>query len=111
MQYLNLSKKDSIDYDKQKYVIKKDAISVSKSGKALVIFSVNKPEPLKLEYNSAEWITSENMRNIINNELIKKLMQTSDSIKDMLLLFGSIGGIIAGIASAVMLLKTYGLIK
>lgn len=80
-------------------------------GKVLYIFSENKPSPLKLTYNRQEWLSSETIMNLINNKYIQLLMKaTQTGIKDMLLIYGAIGGILAGCSSILILLKTFGVI-
>ena len=71
------------------------------------IFSEGKPTPLTVKYNKLEWLSSESMMAIINNKLIQKLVQPSNTLVDNLILFGSIGGMIAGISSILILLKTF----
>lgn len=95
------------EYDKKTYFLKEDSSMLNSRGKSLHIFSEGKPSPLTIKYNKAEWITSGSMMAIINNKLIQKLVQPVNAFVDNLLLFGSIGGMIAGIASILILLKTF----
>ena len=95
-------------YNNKKYALG-EAI-LNRRGKALYIFSVNKPSPMSISYNKAKWLSSESLMSVINNKLVQQLVKTTDSLKDSLLLFGAIGGMIAGIASVIILLKTFGVI-
>lgn len=98
----------SYTYLQKKYMLADNCSLLNKKGKSLFIFSENKPAPLKLGYNESKWLTSESIMSILNNDLIQKLVKTSDAFKDSLILFGAIGGLIAGIASIVILLKQFG---
>lgn len=94
----------------KEYLLMENCGVVNTKGKALYMFSENKPQPMKLEYNNSKWVTSDSMMSILNNELIQKLVNPSNSLKDSLILFGAIGGIIAGIASVLIMLKQFGVI-
>jgi hypothetical protein len=98
----------SYSHLQKKYLLADNCSLLNKKGKSLFIFSENKPAPLKLRYNASTWLTSESIMSILNNDLIQKLVKTSDSFKDSLIMFGAIGGFIAGIASVVILLKQFG---
>ena len=97
-------------YDKCKYILDDKVGLLNRKGKSLYIFSKGKPQGMKIEYNGAKWLSSESMMAVINNKLIQKLVQTQDSFIDKLLLFGAIGGMLAGIASTLILLKQFGVI-
>ncbi len=99
---------NSYTHNQKKYMLADNCSLLNKKGKSLFIFSENKPVPLKLSYNDNKWLTSESIMSILNNDLIQKLVKTSDSFKDGLILLGAIGGFIAGIASIVILLKQFG---
>ena len=94
-------------HNKMTYFLKEDSSMLNKRGKSLHIFSRGKPNPMVVKYNKAEWITSDSMMAIINNKLIQKLVQPSNAFVDNLILFGSIGGMIAGISCILILLKTF----
>ena len=111
MLHVNLKNLDDYSYKNSMYFLTDKGSMTNKKGKALYVFSEGKPEPMVISYNKNEWVTSESLMAIINNKLIQKLVQTSDSFKDTLLLWGSIGGIMAGIASVLILLKQFGIIK
>lgn len=98
----------SYTYRQKKYLLADNCSLLNKKGKSLFVFSENKPAPMKLGYNESKWLTSESIMSILNNDLIQKLVKTSDSFKDSLILFGAIGGMIAGIASVVIMLKQFG---
>ncbi len=96
--------------DNRKYVISDDTGLLNKKGRSLYIFSEGKPQGLKFGYNTSSWLSSDSLMSVINNKLIQKLVQTSDAFSDKLILFGAIGGMIAGIASVLILLKQFGVI-
>jgi len=95
--------------DKKYFLSDKTAILNSK-GKAFFIFSENKPEPMKISYNDNKWVTSDSLLAIINNKLIQQLVKTTSELEDKLILFGAIGGMIAGVSSVLILLKQFGVI-
>lgn len=98
----------SYTHEEKKYLLADNCSLLNKKGKSLFIFSENKPAPLKLSYNESKWLTSESMMSILNNDLIQKLVSTTNDFKDGLIMFGAIGGMIAGIASVVVMLKQFG---
>ena len=106
----NFKNTDIIPFAKKTYINVKESALLSDKGKALLIYSDNNPMPLKIKYNTAEWLSSETLMETINNELIKLMVQLQDKIKDIFLIIGAIGGLIAGIASVIILLRTYGAI-
>lgn len=77
---------------------------------SLYIYSEGKPQPLIIDYNTSKWLSSDSMMSVINNKLIQKLVQPSNKALDSLMLFGALGGILAGISSALILLKTFGVL-
>ena len=97
-------------HNKKEYLLPDDSSILSSQGRSLFIFSEGKPNPLKIGYNKAAWVSSDSMMSIINNKLIQKLVQLSDKFRDNFLLIGAVGGMIAGISSIVILLKTFGVI-
>lgn len=98
----------SYTHNQKKYLLADNCSLLNKKGKSLFIFSENKPAPMKISYNESKWLTSESIMSILNNTLIQKLVKTSDSLKDNFILIGAVGGMIAGIASIVILLKQFG---
>ncbi len=102
-----LSELSKFKHKGKEYLLAEDSSLVNKKGKALFVFSENKPAPLKLEYNHSKWLTSESIMSILNNDLIQKLVRTTGSLADQLILYGAIGGMIAGISSVVILLKVF----
>ena len=101
---------DTYSFKNKKYFLTNESGLLTSRGKALYVFSENKPQPMKLEYNNAKWLTSDSMMSIINNKLIQKLVRTEDPFFDKLILFGAIGGLIAGMASILILLKQFGVL-
>lgn len=103
-----LKDSSTYSYGGKKYIIGEGILN--KRGKALHIFSENKPNALDIKYNTAKWLSSESLMSVINNKLIQQLVRTSDTFTDKLILFGALGGILAGISSAIILLKQFGVI-
>ncbi len=108
--YDSVAGKTSYTHLQKKYLLADDCSMLNNKGKSLFVFSENKPAPLKLGYNESKWLTSESLMSILNNDLIQKLVRTTDSLKDGLIMFGAIGGLIAGISSIVIMLKQFGVI-
>lgn len=104
----NVRGMNSYTHLNKKYLLADNCSLLNKKGKSLFIFSENKPAPMKLSYNESTWLTSESIMSILNNDLIQKLVKTSDALRDGFILFGAVGGMIAGIASIVILLKQFG---
>lgn len=104
----NIKETASYKNKSKSYIVGKGILN--RRGKGLYIYSDNKPNPMNIEYNSTKWLSSESLMAVINNNLIQKLVQPADAFKDKLLLFGAIGGIVAGLASVVVLLKTTGVL-
>ena len=108
MVFDKIGSKSMYENEGKKYVLG-DAI-LNRKGKALYIFSNNKPAPLSISYNKAKWLNSESLMAVINNKLVQQLVKTTDNFKDSLILFGAIGGMIAGLASVLILLKQFGVL-
>ena len=105
-------KLDNTSYNdnEKKYFLKSDCSLLNNKGKKLFIFSKNKPQPMKLKYNSNEWLDSDALMASINNELIKMMVNPKNPVKDMVILLGAVGGMIAGISTVLILLKQFGVI-
>lgn len=94
---------------KSSYINKKPRLN--SRGKALQIWTENKPQPSVIEHNKLEWLSADALTAVINNEIIKRLVELSSKLKDTLLLLGSISGIIGAMASITVLLIQLGVIK
>lgn len=101
---------DKKEIDNKVYFLTENHGILNRKGKALFIFSENRPNPLQLGYNSAKWLTGESLMGIINNKLAQQIVKPKDNFKDILYLYGSIGGLIAGLASVIILLIQLGVI-
>ncbi len=92
------------------YFLSEDSSLLSEKGKALFIFSENKPHPLKLTYNKSSWLDSESLKNLINNNLLQMLLKANKR-ESFIVIIGAIGGIIAGLASVITLIIVSGAFK
>ena len=92
----------------QIYKVSPEAGILNRKGKALYIYSEGNPVPMQLAYNKASWLDSGSLHAVINNDLIKKILQPTTALEDGIILIGAIGGIIAGCCSLVVLLKVLG---
>ena len=106
----NLSGKVEEKINKGSYILMEKCGLLNKRGKALYIFAENKPQPLKITYDKTEWLDSESLMGVINNKLVQQIIKPSESLKDTLFLFGAIGGLVAGLASIIILLIQLGVI-
>ncbi len=111
MHYKKLYGKDDEIIDKRKYVLQDKCGLLNTAGKVLYLFFENKPQPLKILHGKDIELNAESLHAITENKLIKKVISPSDDIKDSMLLFGAIGGMIAGLASIVILLIQLGVLK
>lgn len=111
LHYEKLKDMDKLKLGDEVYFLGDKNAKLSAKGRALYIFSKGKPAPLHISYNKAEWLDSKSLMSAINNELIKMMVKPAESFKDQLMLFGALGGILAGIASVLILLKQFGVIK
>ncbi len=111
MHYLNFTGKGRITVEGKTYVLAQDCGKLNSKGKALYVFSENKPTPLNWEYNKAKWLDADTLMSVINNDIVKQIVKPTDAARDMLILLGAIGGILAGLASILILLIQVGVIK
>lgn len=100
--------KDKITLMKKDYILTPECSLLNQKGKSLHIFSENVAAPMNIAYKKSEWLDAESLKAIMNNKLVQMIVQPRDSAKDMLIMYGAIGGIIAGVASIVIILKTAG---
>lgn len=107
----NIQDKNSFNYNDKKYLLTDDVKLLNRSGKALVIYSEGKPTALKLTHNKADWLSSDSIMGILNNELVKQIVKPQDAVKDLIILLGAIGGMIAGLAAVLLLLIQAGVIN
>lgn len=99
----NFAGKTKISREKAVYYLSEDGGMVNKRGKSLYVFSENKPQPMKLKYNKSQWLDSTSLKGMINNDLVQLIIKSGKK-DDMLLVLGAIGGLIAGLASVIILL-------
>lgn len=80
-------------------------------GKAFFLFSENNPAGAKIiEHKKVEWLDGKSLTGFINNKLAQQIIKPTDKLIDTLIVIGAIGGIIAGLASVVILLIETGVI-
>lgn len=106
-----LSQYDKFTHKKKVYFLVQNIALLNEKGKALYIFSEDKPTPLEIGYNKNQWLSSANLMSIINNEVAKKIVKESNKFSDILTMFGSLGGILVGVSSVLVLLIVTGVIK
>lgn len=99
------------NYNKNTYHLDPDAGLLSQKGKALYHFSENKPTPLKIHYSKVDWLDAESLSAMINNNIVQQIIKPQDKFIDLLHILGSIGGLLAGLSSVLILLIVSGVIK
>lgn len=110
IKYTKLKDAKKVDYADGEYKLVEDSAILNRKGKSLYVFSVGNPVPLLLRYKKAEWLSSESIKAMLNNELIQKIVNPVNSTEKVLLLIGALGGIIAGLASLIILAMELGII-
>lgn len=97
------------EYDKGYYVKDETCAFLRKSGKTLYIYSMGNPLPLKtLDHKKAEWLSSDALMPVINNEHIKKVVTTTKDVKDSLLILGAIASVVCVIITGLIASKIFG---
>ena len=91
-------------YKGGRYMLPPQTARLNKRGKALYIHSEGKAEPLDISHQKPQWLNADSIQAIINNDMIQKILTPKNPALDLLIIIGSIGGIIAGFASVVHLL-------
>lgn len=102
---------ETLKMNEKIYYLQEKAGIVNRRGKALFIFSEGQPQPLHISYNKTNWLDSDSLMAVINNKLVQQIVKPTDSFKDNLILFGAIGGILAGMASLLILLIQLGVVN
>lgn len=108
---VRLKGKTKIILHNKTYYLNPEGGILNHRGKALYVFSISNPIPLRLRFKESEWLDSESLTGVINNKMVQKILTPQDSFIDTLLLIGAIGGIIAGISGVIILLMQLGVIK
>jgi hypothetical protein len=80
-------------------------------GKVLSIHNKGKPQPLLISYNETKWLDNASLNSIMTNEMIPKLLQPKDLLKEVLLLLSVIFSFVACITVIIVALKLFGVIK
>ena len=111
LRYVNLKGTEEIAYQGGTYVVKGNFVPpLNKSGKALFKFSVNNPQPETLAHSPAKEIDSKTIMSIINNKLVQILMSLQSSFVAMQWIM-LIASCVGAIASSLVALKAFGVIK
>ena len=108
---ISLKGKQTIARKENEYVLQPDKGLLNSRGKALYIFSEGKPAPLKLDYNSHEWLDSKSIMGVLQNKYVQQIVKPTDKFVDLILILGAIGGFLAFIASVINILIATGVIK
>lgn len=106
----NLTGHDRLEAGTKTYFLNENLGFLNKKGKSLYIFHENNAQPMVIDKHSGKWLDPESLKGIINNKLVQLMLKPADEFKDTMLLLGAIGGMIAGISSAIILLIQTGVI-
>ena len=111
IQYKDVSG-DSLKDGKKTYYLNRDGSPINRKGKGLFIFSDNRPEPIRLEYNKkTEWADSETLMSMVNNDMAKIAFQLENKKNSILELLSMIAGLIAGAGVILLILVQFGVVN
>ena len=88
------------------------AASVNRKGTAINFYTTKSAGSISIDpfKNKIDFISPEIVTKFIDENHVKLLTEKQNSVADMLSLYGSLGGIIAGIAAVILLLRDTGMI-
>ncbi len=109
--YQKIKGRSSLKMGTKSYMFLPDAGLLNYKGKALYVFSEDKPEPMAIGYKKVSWLDASSLSGVINNKLVQQIIKPVDKFVDMLIILGAIGGILAGLASILILLIQTGVIS
>ncbi len=110
LKYIDATGVDEIEYDGGTYITKGVTPPLNKGGKALFKFSVGNPKPESLTFRKSEEIDSKTISSVINNKLVQVLMSLQSSFMSLQYIM-LICTIISAVASVLVALKMFGIIK
>ena len=110
MEARNVKYMDVLEKNKKTYFLTENFGHLNNKGKSLYIFNENNAQPLKIVEHKSEWLSPESLKGVINNKLVQLMLKPSDKFVDTLLILGACGGMVAGLASGVILLIQLGVI-
>lgn len=109
--YARLKGAETYTYKDKSYHLHEDGSILNRKGKAMFIFTENVPTPLKIQRNKTEWLSSDSLDAVLKNKIVQQIVKPTDKFIDMLIILGSVGGILAALSSIIILLITLGIIK
>lgn len=108
---MSLKNKSLIGYKLGQYEVTDGTTYINDKGRALSMWYFGKTNPLKVEPNKTLWIDSQTLKNIIQNEQVRKIVTPKNSSMDMLLMIGSICAIVGALAGILIALNQFGVIN
>jgi hypothetical protein len=93
------------------YFVTDKSAKLSIFGKKLLLYTENKPQPLILKSNMQEWVSSEAVQGIINNEHLKLITTPKNTARDIMIIIGMVAACVAAVAGIIVALKLFGVIK
>lgn len=110
--YANPKNADEMEHNGSEYMLKAENFKppLNKSGKALYKFSADNPQPESLSHTPAKEVSGKTIMAIVNNKLVQILMSLQSTFMNLQYIM-LICSIISAIASALVALKIFGIIK
>ena len=112
---VNTKNKTFIVIDKKTYPLDSEAVHTTKGKlfwKKTYVFNENSSKPRKLTYIKDVQLSAESITKVMNDDAIQRLSKKAiDPGLQMMLILGAIGGLLASVASIVLLLRDLGIIK
>ena len=105
------SKNGKFEYNKNNYIIPEKYPILNKFGKPMTMHSEGKISPAILTYDKQDWVSIDNLKVMLNNELLKEIFKPKDRIFDILIIVTCIASVIGCISSTFMALKYFKVIK
>lgn len=109
--YQNLKNKEGFNFEKGYYKIDQDANSKNEKGKLLTIHYFNRPEQLRIVPNKMEWLSSENVNQVMTSDMVKDLVTPKSALKDLLMIVATICSLLGCVLALIIFLKVFGVIK
>lgn len=104
-------KDGKFEFSKNKYSVPEGKMPLNKWGKSLSINSEGKIAPATLSYNEQKWLDIKTLTAMLNNELLQEIFKPKDKFIDILIIVCCFASVIGGIASVMVALKFYGVVK
>lgn len=105
-----LPKDEKWEIDDKVYDIKPECVKRDNTGRRLIIFTSDKPAPLKIEADKAQWMDARTLKQLITNEILKFIFKVTDQPNQMIMVIMIVTCVTAFIALLIAL-RVFGVIK